>query len=83
MAATWATEASPLTRAGTLVGTWPYLAPERIRGCPADARSDVFALGCVLFEALTGRRAFPGATPRDVAAAILVADTPDVARPGG
>jgi Tol biopolymer transport system component len=73
-----ATEAKPLTRVGTLVGTWPYLAPERVRGGAADARSDVFALGCVLHEALTGKRAFDGKTPSDISAAILGKEPADV-----
>jgi Tol biopolymer transport system component len=75
---TVATEEKPLTQVGTLVGTWPYLSPERVRGAAADARSDVFALGCVLHEALTGRRAFDGPTPSDVQAAILGHEPPDV-----
>jgi len=76
--ATLATEARPLTRAGTLVGTWPYLAPEQVRGGPTDARSDVFAFGCVLYEALTGRRAFAGGTPVEITAAILGSEPGDV-----
>ena len=76
--ATLATEAQPLTHVGTLVGTWPYLAPEQVQGRPADARSDIFALGCVLFEALAGRRAFPGATRAEITAAILGAEPPDL-----
>ena len=82
--ASLATEAQPLTRVGTLVGTWPYLAPERVQGRPADARSDVFALGAVLHEALTGRRAFPGATSQEITAGILGTDPPDLrgAAPG-
>jgi serine/threonine protein kinase len=76
--ATLATEAQPLTHVGTLVGTWPYLAPEQVQGRPADARSDIFALGCVLFEALAGRRAFPGATRTEITAAILGAEPPDL-----
>ncbi len=79
--ATLATDEAPLTRVGTLVGTWPYLAPEQVRGRPADARSDVFALGCVLFEALAGRRAFPGATAVEIAAEILGAEPPDLREP--
>jgi serine/threonine protein kinase len=84
MTATFPTKAAPLTSAGTLVGTWPYLAPEQIEGQPADARGDVFALGCVLFEAVAGRRAFPGATPAAIAAAILSGEVPDLreAAPG-
>jgi eukaryotic-like serine/threonine-protein kinase len=71
-------EAHPLTRVGSLVGTWPYLAPEQVRGRPADARTDVFALGCVLFEALAGRRAFPGSTPTEITSAILSDEPPDL-----
>ncbi len=82
--ATLATERAPLTEEGTLVGTWPYLSPEQLRGRPADARSDVFALGCVLFEALSGRRAFPGTARADIVAAVLSVDPPDLreAAPG-
>ena len=76
--ATLATEAQPLTHVGTLVGTWPYLAPEQVQGRPADARSDVFALGCVLFEALAGRRAFPGGTRAEITAGILGTEPPDL-----
>ena len=76
--ATLVTEDRPLTRVGTLVGTWPYLAPEQVRGRPAEARSDIFALGCVLHEALTARRAFPGATPGEITAAILGVEPNDV-----
>ena len=84
MTATLATAAQPLSRVGTVMGTWPYLAPEQVRGRPADARSDVFALGAVLHEALTARRAFPGAAPSEIAAAILEAEPADVreAAPG-
>jgi Tol biopolymer transport system component len=76
--ASLATEQAPLTREGTLVGTWPYLSPEQLRGRPADARSDVFALGCVLFEALSGGRAFQGTARADILAAVLSADPPDL-----
>ena len=58
-------------RKARVVGTWPYLSPEQLGGRPADARSDVFALGAVLYEMLTARRAFPGATLAEVHAAIL------------
>ena len=61
----------PLTGAGTLVGTLQYMAPEQLQGLPADARTDVFAFGCVLYEMVTGRRAFTGDTPASVIAAIL------------
>jgi Tol biopolymer transport system component len=75
---TLATAEQPLTRAGTLVGTWPYLSPEQVRGRPADPRSDVFALGSVLYEALAGHRAFPGATPAEITSAIVSAEPPDL-----
>ena len=65
------TEAPTVTSAGTLLGTIGYMAPEQIRGEPADARSDVFALGCVLYEMLTGQRAFERATPAATLAAML------------
>ena len=67
----------PLTQEGTVVGTWPYLSPEQLGGRPADARSDIFALGAVLYEMLTARRAFPGSTLAEVHAAILGESVPD------
>ena len=65
-----------LTQAGTIVGTAPYMSPEQLQGHPADPRSDIFALGAVLYEAFTGRRAFAGASPMAIAAAILSNDLP-------
>jgi len=50
--------ASPLTQKGSIVGTFQYMAPEVLQGADSDARSDVFSLGCVLYEMVTGRRAF-------------------------
>jgi serine/threonine-protein kinase len=61
----------PLTREGSVMGTVGYMAPEQVRGQPADHRSDIFALGCVLYELLSGRRAFHGGTGADVISAIL------------
>ena len=66
------------TREGKVLGTPGYMAPEQVRGYQADARSDLFAFGCVLYEMLSGRRAFGGATGTDVAAAILKEDPPDL-----
>jgi serine/threonine protein kinase len=54
-----------------ILGTAAYVSPEQARGHVADARSDIWAFGCVLFEMLTGRRAFAGDTIADVTAAIL------------
>jgi serine/threonine-protein kinase len=66
----------PLTEAGSLVGTVSYMAPEICQGAPADARSDLWALGVVLYEMLTGQRPFAGATPFEVAAAIMREEPP-------
>jgi tRNA A-37 threonylcarbamoyl transferase component Bud32 len=59
------------TREGTLLGTASYMSPEQARGQEADARTDVWAFGCLLWEMLTGERAFPGETATDALAAIL------------
>jgi eukaryotic-like serine/threonine-protein kinase len=61
----------PATAAGTLLGTVPYMAPEQLEGKEADARSDIFSFGIVLYEMLTGRRAFEGESQATVIAAIL------------
>jgi eukaryotic-like serine/threonine-protein kinase len=62
------------TSPGTLLGTMGYMSPEQVRGLPADHRSDLFSFGAVLFEMLTGRRAFKGTTPADTLSAILRED---------
>ncbi len=64
-------EAATLTGAEALVGSLPYMAPEQVRGQGADARSDVFALGVMLYELATGRRPFSGATASDLISSIL------------
>ena len=54
-----------------MIGTVGYMAPEQVRGLPCDHRADIFAFGCVLFEMLSGQRAFKGATAADTMSAIL------------
>ena len=68
----------PLTGEGAVLGTPQYMAPEQVEGKPADARTDIFAFGCVLYEMLTGRRAFEGKSPASVAAAILAGEPPRI-----
>lgn len=65
---------SPLTQKGSIVGTFQYMAPEVLEGADADARSDVFSFGCVLYEMITGRRAFEGKSQLSVFTAILEKD---------
>ncbi len=67
-----------LTREGTIVGTLHYLSPEQLNGGIGDGRSDIFALGAVLYEMLTAQRAFEGASQAMVIAAILERDPPPV-----
>ncbi len=62
---------SPLTQQGSLVGTVQYMSPEQIQGREADARSDIFALGAMLYEMATGKRPFEGKSQISVASAIL------------
>ena len=73
-----ATKTSVSTAAGLILGTIGYMAPEQVRGLPSDHRADIFAFGTVLYEMLTGKRAFTGATSADVMGAILTADPPDL-----
>lgn len=63
--------ATPLTQQGTIIGTFQYMAPEQIEGKEADARTDIFSLGAVLYEMAGGKRAFEGKTLVSVAASIL------------
>ena len=69
---------SPLTTEGTLVGTFQYMSPEQLEGQEADARSDIFGLGCVLYEMVTGRRAFEGKSTAKVVAAIMTTEPPAI-----
>jgi serine/threonine protein kinase/Tol biopolymer transport system component len=59
------------TQAGVVMGTVGYMSPEQVRGKPLDARSDIFSFGVVLYEMLSGKRAFQGETPADLMSAIL------------
>ncbi|CAN5836950.1 hypothetical protein BH24ACI4_BH24ACI4_27800 [soil metagenome] len=65
-----------MTAPGTVLGTLPYMAPEQVEGRAADARSDIFALGAVMYEMATGRRAFTGESPAAMASAILASQPP-------
>ena len=66
-----ATEHKPLTTEGTIVGTFQYMAPEQLEGEEAAARTDIFALGALLYEMATGKRAFEGKTRTSLIAAIV------------
>jgi serine/threonine protein kinase len=66
-----ATQQKPLTREGTIVGTFQYMSPEQLEGEEADARTDIFSLGAVLYEMATGHRAFDGKTKTSLIAAIV------------
>jgi eukaryotic-like serine/threonine-protein kinase len=65
------TQSSPMTEQGAIVGTFQYMSPEQVEGKELDGRSDIFSLGAVLYEMLTGQRAFPGKSQLSVASAIL------------
>src|SRR5262249_32436825 len=77
-AAALATADPTLTQSGTIVGTLQYMAPEQVEGKPADARSDIFALGAMVYEMTTGRKAFEGPSSASVMAAILSATPPSM-----
>lgn len=77
------TSSPTLSEPGTMMGTMGYMSPEQIRGKPADHRSDLFSFGAVLYEMLTGRRAFKGETPADTLTAILAKDPPEFSTVNG
>ncbi len=65
---------------GVVLGTWPYMSPEQVRGESLDQRSDLFSLGVVLFEMVAGRRPFEGHSSAEVASSILTREPPPLAR---
>lgn len=69
----------PLTSPGEFLGTLPYMAPEQLEGKDTDARTDIFAFGCVLYEMLTGRRAFAGGSMASVISAVMTGTPPSAA----
>ena len=75
---TTASTETGLTGPLAILGTVGYMAPEQVRGLPADHRSDIFSFGCVLYEMLSGQRAFQGETAADTSAAILHERPPDL-----
>jgi eukaryotic-like serine/threonine-protein kinase len=74
-----ATVTQALTQQGQIVGTLQYMSPEQLQGKEADARSDVFAFGCVLYEMLTGKRAFEAGNAASIIGAILERPAPSLA----
>jgi serine/threonine protein kinase/Tol biopolymer transport system component len=69
---------SAVTAEGTIIGTLYYMSPEQLEGTEADARSDIFSFGAVLYEMITGRKTFEGRSQPSVMAAILRADPPEI-----
>jgi eukaryotic-like serine/threonine-protein kinase len=69
---------SPMTAEGTVVGTFQYMSPEQVEGKESDGRSDIFSFGAVLYEMLTGQKAFQGKSQLSVASAILERDPPPI-----
>ena len=75
-----ATQTTPVTEPCAILGTFPYMSPEQLEGKEADARSDIFALGVVLYEIATGKRAFEGKSQATVIAAILTQHPPPISQ---
>ena len=74
-------EETRLTQDGLIVGTFPYMSPEQVEGKPVDHRSDIFSLGVVMYEAVTGRRPFLGDSGPALMSAILRDAPPQRVRP--
>jgi Tol biopolymer transport system component/predicted Ser/Thr protein kinase len=72
------TVAGNLTQAGTILGTFQYMAPEQLEGKEADARTDIFAFGCVLYEMATGKKAFSGKSQASLISSIMGSQPPAV-----
>lgn len=75
------TQTVPLIGAGEILGTLQYMAPEQLDGKPADARSDIFAFGVIVYERTTGRRPFTGSSPASLIGAILHTPPPPITPP--
>ncbi|MBI3049633.1 MAG: serine/threonine-protein kinase [Acidobacteria bacterium] len=74
------TQDSPITVPGTILGTMQYMAPEQLEGAEADARTDIFAFGAVLYEMVTGRRAFEGKSQASLIGAIMSGEPAPIAK---
>jgi Tol biopolymer transport system component/tRNA A-37 threonylcarbamoyl transferase component Bud32 len=68
----------PITAEGTIVGTLQYMSPEQLEGKEADARSDIFSFGAMLYESITGRKGFTGSSQASLIAAVMAANPPPV-----
>jgi serine/threonine protein kinase len=75
-----ATMSQPLTTEGTIVRTFQYMSPEQVERKEADARSDIFSLGAILYEMVTGKRAFEAKTAASTIAAILASEPAPISR---
>jgi eukaryotic-like serine/threonine-protein kinase len=70
----------PITQQGSILGTFQYMAPEQLEGREADARTDIFAFGAVVYEMLTGKRAFEGKSQATLIAAIIAGEPPPISK---
>jgi serine/threonine protein kinase len=75
------TQTAPLTGEGAILGTLQYMAPEQLEGKEADARTDIFALGAVIYEMATARKAFAGKSQASLISAIMSSEPPSIATP--